>query len=587
MFKKVATFVPVLLLCVACLPQAEPDKAVVTDNEDIAPEAATGFTQHKTASAREFMAVSAHPLATKAAYDMLEKGGSAVDASIAAQLVLGLVEPQSSGIGGGAFMMSFNAETQKLVQYDGRETAPSAVDENHFMSDGKPISFFKAVVGGYSVGVPGLVKMLEHAHKAEGKLPWASLFEPAIRIATEGFLVSPRLHTLLKVIPKVAEREAITAYFFDQNKQPHAIGYRLKNPDYARTLTMIAEQGSQAFYEGEIAEAIVSAVQNDAKVPGLLSLADMKSYEVKLREPVCGQFKSYTACGPAMPSSGGLTVLNILGVLEAKNLAQWAPDSVAFTHLFAEANKLAFADRNRYMGDSDFVDVPVAGLLNPDYWQARSTLVKKDETQAKFPAGEPAANKWLSTESPERPSTSHLNVIDAEGNAVSMTTTIESGFGSRLFVKGFLLNNQLTDFSFVPVDAQKERIANRIQAGKRPRSSMSPFVIFDEDKNLKLLIGSPGGSQIIAYVARVIANVLGQGVALEEAVNMPHIVARNNAYLDLEKGRFSEAQRKQLQEKGHTIRERGLNSGLHGIYIENGVMTGVADARREGVALGR
>ncbi len=585
MLKKAAVLFPALLLCVACLPQAETVK--VADNEDIAPEAATGFTQHKTAVAREFMAVSAHPLATQAAFDMLKKGGSAVDASIAAQLVLGLVEPQSSGIGGGAFMMSYNAEAKKLVQYDGRETAPSAVDENHFMSEGERMSFFKAVVGGHSVGVPGLVKMLEHAHKAEGKLAWSTLFEPAIRIATEGFLVSPRLHTLLQVIPKVAERDAITEYFYDENKAPLAIGHRLKNPDYAHTLTLIAKNGSRAFYEGEIAEAIVATVQNDPKVPGKLSLEDMKAYQVKEREPVCGPFKSYTACGAALPSSGGMSVLNILGVLEAKKLSELTPDSVAFTHLFAEANKLAFADRNRYMADADFVDVPVAGLLNPAYWQARATLVKADSTRDTFPSGEPTANQWLSAESPERPSTSHLNVIDAEGNAVSMTTTIESGFGSRLLVKGFLLNNQLTDFSFVPVNAEKERVANRIQPGKRPRSSMSPFIIFDEDKNLKLLIGSPGGSQIIAYVARVIANVLGQDMSLEESVNRPHIVARNNGRVDLEEGRFSEAQRQALSDLGHNIRERGLNSGLHGIYIEDGVMSGVADARREGAAMGR
>jgi len=557
------------------------------EKDDVDPEASTGLTQHKSATGQSFMAVSANALATDAAYAMLEQGGSAVDASIAAQLVLGLVEPQSSGIGGGAFLISWNAEKKALVHYDGRETAPMEVDENHFMSaEGKAMSFFKAIVGGYAVGVPGVVKMLELAHEREGKLPWKVLFEPAIEIAREGFAVSPRLHKLLLRIPKVAERKAITEYFFTKDGQPLPIGHRLKNLDYADTLERIAKEGSDAFYKGEIAQAIVNTVRNDLKVPGKLSMSDMASYKALQRKPVCGPFKQYTACGAALPSSGGLSVLNILGVLEAKGYEHWPADSEQFVHLFADASKLAFADRNRYMADPDFVSVPTAALLNPAYWKQRADLIKNTKTVAKFPAGEPVSSALVSSETPEFPSTSHLSVIDADGNAVSMTTSIESGFGSRLFVKGFLLNNQLTDFSFTPVDEDLNNIANRIQAGKRPRSSMSPFIVFDDKQNVKMLIGSPGGSQIILYVARVIANVLGQNDSLEAAISRPHIVAKNNGSLVLEKDGFSAELRAQLSQWGHVVKERDLNSGLHGIYVEKGIMTGVADPRREGSARG-
>jgi len=322
-------------------------------------------------------------------------------------------------------------------------------------------------------------------------------------------------------------------------------------------------------------------------VPGKLSMSDMASYKALQRKPVCGPFKQYTACGAALPSSGGLSVLNILGMLEAKGYEHWPADSGQFVHLFADASKLAFADRNRYMADPDFVTVPTTALLNPAYWKQRADLIQNAKTVAKFPAGSPVSSALVSSESPAFPSTSHLSVIDAKGNAVSMTTSIESGFGSRLFVKGFLLNNQLTDFSFTPIDEERNNIANRIQAGKRPRSSMSPFIVFDDQNNVKMLIGSPGGSQIISYVARVIANVLGQNDSLDVAIARPHIVAKNNGSLVLEKDGFSPEIRTQLSQWGHVVKERDLNSGLHVIYVENGIMTGVADPRREGSARGR
>jgi gamma-glutamyltranspeptidase/glutathione hydrolase len=385
----------------------------------------------------------------------------------------------------------------------------------------------------------------------------------------------------------VAERKAITDYFFTAGGQPLPVGFLLKNSNYADPLSQIANGGSEAFYKGDIAQAIVDTVQNDPQVPGKLSMSDMAAYKALERKPVCGPFKQYTACGAALPSSGGLSVLNILGVLEAKRYEQWSADSAEFVHHFADASKLAFADRNRFMADPDFVDVPTQALLNPSYWKQRAGLIREGKTLAKFPAGTPAASSLVSSESPALPSTSHLSVIDAAGNAVSMTTSIESGFGSRLFVKGFLLNNQLTDFSFTPVDEARKNIANRVQAGKRPRSSMSPFIVFDDKQQVKMLIGSPGGSQIILYVARVIANVLGQNNSLEEAIARPHIVAKNNGSLVLEKGGFSQDVHSKLSQWGHVIKERDLNSGLHGIVVEKGTMIGVADPRREGAARGR
>ncbi|WP_308364773.1 MULTISPECIES: gamma-glutamyltransferase [unclassified Microbulbifer] len=554
--------------------------------EEPQPEIATGRGEIKSASAREYMAVTANPLASRAAEQILARGGTAVDAAIAAQMVLGLVEPQSSGIGGGAFMLSYRADSKKLHYYDGRETAPAAVDENYFMRDGQPRPFFQAVIGGYSVGVPGAVRMLELAHRRDGKLPWKSLFEPAIELAEQGFTVSPRLHQLLERMPQVAARPAIEAYFFDADGVPLPVGHRLKNPDYAQTLRTIAAKGADAFYEGEIAEAIVEAVREDPDNPGLLTEKDMAGYRAKVREPVCSIFFEYRVCGAAPPSSGGTTVGAILGMLEHFPLNPYEAGDSELTHLFAQASELAFADRNTYVGDPDFVEVPTAAMVAPAYLAKRAELIDPKKATAVAP-GKPAAfaHKRLTAKSPELPNTSHLSIVDRYGNGVSMTTSIETGFGSRLLVKGFLLNNQLTDFSFTPKNADGALVANRIQPGKRPRSSMSPTIVFDGEGNMRLLVGSPGGSRIIDYTARTALYHLGLGMPIAEAIAAGNIGAIGGR-VELEAGYFSADTVAALEKMGHKIAQRDLNSGIHAIAIVDGELHGGADPRREGSALG-
>jgi len=555
--------------------------------EEPQPEIATGRGEIKSASAEHFMAVTANPLASRAAEQILARGGTAVDAAIAAQMVLGLVEPQSSGIGGGAFMLSYRADRKALQYYDGRETAPAAVDENYFMRDGRPRPFFQAVIGGYSVGVPGAVRMLGLAHQRDGKLPWKSLFEPAIELAERGFAISPRLRQLLERMPQVAVRPAIKAYFFDADGRPLPVGHILKNPDYAQTLRTIADKGADAFYEGEIAAAIVAAVRKDPDNPGLLTAKDMASYRAKAREPVCSVFLQYRVCGAAPPSSGGTTVGAILGMLGHFPLDRHEVGDSELTHLFAQASGLAFADRNTYVGDPDFVEVPTAAMVAPAYLAERAQLIDPQKATAVAP-GKPAAfaQKRLTAKSPELPNTSHLSIVDRYGNGVSMTTSIETGFGSRLLVKGFLLNNQLTDFSFTPKNADGALVANRIQPGKRPRSSMSPTIVFNADGGMRLLVGSPGGSRIIDYTARTILYHLGLGMPIAEAIAAGNIGAIGGQ-VELESGYFSADTVAALEEMGHKVVQRELNSGLHAIAIVDGELRGGADPRREGSALGQ
>ena len=555
--------------------------------QEVQPELSTGRGEIKSATASEYMAVTANPHASAAAESILARGGSAVDAAIAAQLVLGLVEPQSSGIGGGAFMLSYRADDKKLYSYDGRETAPMAVDEDYFMRDGKPRGFFDAVIGGASVGVPGVMRMLELAHKRDGRLPWKDLFQPAIQIAEDGFVVSPRLYELLVRMPRVAVRPAIRDYLFGKDGKPLPVGHRLKNPDYAETLRILAERGARPFYEGEIAAAIVDAVRDDPENPGLMTRRDMEDYRAKVREPVCSAFLAYRVCGAAAPSSGGTTVGAILGMLQEFPLEKSEVGSAQLTHLFVEASELAFADRNTYSGDSDFVEVPTAAMVAPDYLAARATLIDPTKAQPAS-AGDPAgfAGKRRTSKSPELPNTSHLSIVDKYGNGVSMTTSIETGFGSRLLVKGFLLNNQLTDFSFVPTNAEKQKVANRIQPGKRPRSSMSPTVVFNEDGSLRLLVGSPGGSRIIDYTARTILYHLGKGMPIAEAIGAGNITAIGYR-VEVEPEALSSSELQKLEAMGHKVVQKELNSGIHAIAVMDGELYGGADPRREGSALGR
>lgn len=553
-----------------------------------APEADTGLGAGHTAIAHEYMAVTANAHATSAALEVLAAGGSAVDAAIAAQWVLGLVEPQSSGIGGGAFLLHWDRAEGRLRAYDGRETAPAAIDETLFLRpDGQPMDYFESVIGGASVGVPGVVRMLAWAHARHGRLPWAELFEPAIELAEQGFALSPRLHGLLDRMPHVAVNPAIRDYFYTPHGAPRAVGSRLTNPAYAATLRRLAEEGAEAFYDGPLAEAMVDAVQSDPNRAGVLELHDLASYQPKEREPVCGLYLEYRVCGMPPPSSGGTTVLAMLGLLEQKSLASDA-SKVERIHVFAEASRLAFADRDRYVADPDFVSVPTEGLIDRAYLARRAAQIDLTRAMVDAPAGvPPGAGLRADGLTPELPSTSHLSVVDGEGNAVSLTTSIESAFGSRVMVKGFLLNNQLTDFSFLPQRADGTLVANRPEPGKRPRSSMAPTMVFDADGQLMLVLGSPGGSRIIDYVARVLWDVLDGRLGLADAVAAPHVVHLNHG-LELERHGDMEHWITPLEQLGHQVSVKPQTSGIHAIQIApDGELLGVADPRREGRAAGR
>ncbi len=558
--------------------------------QDTQPEESTGRTDRDLAVSQQFMVAAANPLAVEAGYEVLKSGGTAIDAMIATQLVLNLVEPQSSGIGGGAFLLYYDAETKGVTVYDGRETAPMEADGTLFLGeDGEPLGFWDAVVGGRSVGTPGTLRLMEEAHQDHGALPWKGLFQSAIDLSEEGFEVSPRLVGLLEGSRAERLRTFATArdYFFPGGDALQA-GDILRNPEFAETLRLIADNGSEVFYSGEIARDIVATVRNAEGNPGLLSQADMEAYDIARREPVCVTYRGNDVCGMGPPSSGALTVGQILGILEHFDLPSMGPESAEAWHLFAEASKLAYADRALYMADSDFVRVPTAGLVDPGYLTVRAQLVNRSvvmETPAA--AGNPPwreAMLWAPDTSLELPGTSHISIVDAEGNAVSMTTTIESGFGSNLMVRGFLLNNELTDFSFRP-ERDGRPIANRVEPGKRPRSSMAPTLVFNSDGELLMVVGSPGGSRIIEYVAKTLVATLDWGLDVQSAIDLGHVVNRNGG-TDLEAGTEAEAFQAALESRGHEINVRDLNSGLHAIMITQEGLVGGADPRREGIVLG-
>lgn len=545
--------------------------------------------QARPATATEFMVAAANPHAAEAGIRILEQGGSAVDAAIAVQVMLGLVEPQSSGIGGGAFMLRFDAAHGDIVTYDGRETAPSAATPDLFVTGaGEPMAFWDAVVGGRSVGVPGTLRMLELAHRQHGKLPWALNFEPAIALAERGFPVSPRLHSLIAGDEHLKRHTAARDYFHTADGGPLPVGHILRNSAYADTLRAIAEGGADAFYSGEIARDIVAAVRGATGNPGLLSEADLATYRAKARPPVCIDYRGHRVCGMGPPSSGGLTVGMILGLLERFDISAMPPNSADAEHLFIEAARLAYADRALYMADADFVSVPTAGLLDRGYLRDRSRVIDAGRSMGEAGPGEPPRRRTerrAPDSALELPSTSHFSIVDGEGNAVSMTTSIESAFGSRLMVRGFLLNNQLTDFSFRP-EVDGRPVANRVEPGKRPRSSMAPTIVLGPNGRLRLAVGSPGGSRIINYVARSVIGVLDWSLDIQAAVSLPHVVSRNGV-VDLEAGTAAADLRSALEERGHEIRVRDLTSGLHGIAATGDGLSGGADPRREGIALGR
>lgn len=578
----------------------------------VPPEPPSGYTAKTIRYANQDMVSAANPLAVKAGVDILAKGGSAIDAAIAVQMVLNLVEPQSSGIGGGAFMLHYDKGANRLRAYDGRETAPSEATPDLFIgADGKPLGFLAAVDGGLSVGTPGVLRMLEAAHKAHGKLPWKDLFDPAIKLSEEGFLISERMSVSIagSAARIKAQGEPGASYFLNADGTAKATGTLLKNPEFAATLRAIAAGGADAFYRGEIAQDIVAKVRNHPTNPGKLSLNDLSTYTHKVREPVCGVYRiRYRICGMPAPSSGGIAVLQTLGMLQSFDLAAMKPNTLDAVHVVSEAYRLAYADRALYVADPDFVNVPQAGLIDANYLKERAKLIDMQKTIGVPVAGIPpgVAMARGPDSSPSLPSTTHLSIIDRRGNAVSMTTTIENGFGSLQMVRGFLLNNQLTDFSFTATDAAGSPIANSVQPGKRPRSSMAPTVIFNAATgDLEGLIGSPGGSAIIQYTTKAILGMTDWDLNVQQAINLPNFGAQTNATTSIERGSLIDtpAIRDGLAARGHTVaRSTSFTSGLHGVVFNGlrsngtpgllsrnpgaGTYAGGADPRREGTAEG-
>lgn len=534
------------------------------------PEGASGWQPKHAVHGARFMVVAAHPLATEAGYAVLALGGSALDAAVAVQMVLGLTEPQSSGPGGGAFLLHWSPSERRLRAYDGRETAPAAARPDRFLdSQGKPLEFFQAAVGGRAVGVPGVLRMLELAHKHHGKRPWRELFQHAILAAEEGFPMTPRLHALLKAEPYLREDAAARSIFYDGAGAPKSVGTRVVNRAYGATMRALAQAGAGSFYEGGIAADIVRAVRSHPR-PGDLTEADLAGYRARERPPVCGPYREVRVCSVGPPSAGGVALLQMLGLLERVGFERAAPHSVHAVHLFSEAGRLAFADRARYGGDPDFVAVPVAKLLSAPYLDARAKLIGERSLRT-APAGDT-----------ESVGTSHLTIVDAEGNVVAMTSTIENAFGSRIMVRGFLLNNQLTDFAFEPKGAQAP---NRVQPGKRPRSSMAPTIVFGADGAARLALGSPGGSAIINYVAKTLVAVIDWGLDIQSAIDVPNHGSRNGP-TELERASAYEALVPPLRERGHVLEALPLVSGVHAIERIPRGWRGGADPRREGVARG-
>ena len=558
----------------------------------VQPELATA-TQAKArgeaVTGTKWMIAAANPLAVKAGADVLARGGSAADAAIATQLVLGLVEPQSSGLGGGAFVVWYDAASGKVTTLDARETAPSGAKPTRFLDgNGEPLKFFDAVVGPKSVGVPGTPRLLIELQARYGKVDWDGLFDPALKLAEEGFEVSPRLAQLVADDKERLSKFPETAAYFLPGGKPIEQGSLLRNPAYAATLKRLQESWVEDFYEGETAKAVLAALKSAAgDDPVTMTADDLQAYRVVEREAVCAPFMNHDVCGMGPPSSGALTVGQILGMAHVKGIVDLAPDDPKAWRIIGDASRLAFADRGRYMADSDYVPMPTKGLVDAGYLRKRADLIAGEtalEPDAVVP-GEPTwdhARLQADDESIELPSTSHISIVDAQGNALSMTTTIENGFGSRIMAAGFLLNNELTDFSF-RTHKDGVPIANRVEPGKRPRSSMAPTIVLREGKPV-LVVGSPGGSRIIGYVAQAIVNHLAWGMDPQKAVAAGHLVNRFGTY-DLEEGTEAVELQPALEAMGYETNVRALTSGLHAIAVEEGKLVGGADPRREGIVL--
>jgi gamma-glutamyltranspeptidase/glutathione hydrolase len=573
------------------------------------PEGASGLTEKAGWAARTYAVAAANPLATQAGQRILQAGGSAVDAAIAVQMVLTLVEPQSSGLGGGAFLLHFDGKTTQA--FDGRETAPAGATPSLFLGpDGRPMKFLDAVVGGRAVGVPGTVRMLALAHRQHGRLPWAQLFAPAIQLATDGFAVSPRMAALLASERHLQRDPVAAAYFYDPQGKPWPAGHHLRNPELAAVLHDIARQGPDAMMTGPLAHAIASTVQRHPSNPGTLSLQDLAAYRPVVREPLCFDYRSthlrdYRICGMPPPSAGAIAVGQILGLLSqtptaAQPLESGSPGA-GWLHLYAEASRLAFADRAQFVADPAFVQAPADGwnsLLAPDYLALRARAIDTSPMGKRMeaaPPGNPGGRPIVYAPMPEQPEygTSHISVVDTWGNALAMTSSIEDSWGSRLMVNrgmglggGFLLNNQLTDFSFAPTDATGKPVANRVEAGKRPRSSMAPTLVFDKASGQLLASGgSPGGPFIIHFTAKMLYGMFNWGLNTQQAINLPNFGSLGGPVL-LEQGRFDGSTLQALQARGHTVQEVPLPSGLQAIERTATGLFGGADPRREGIVLG-
>ncbi|HJT43638.1 MAG TPA: gamma-glutamyltransferase [Rhizomicrobium sp.] len=562
-------------LLATALPSTAPTKA------DVAP----GFVQP---FAKEQMVAAANPLAAQAGLEILRAGGSAVDAAIAVQMVLGLVEPESSGIGGGAFMLVYNPQTKQTTSFDGREVAPASAQPDMFLDkDGKARTKPDAIPGGLSVGVPGVIGMLEMAHQKYGKLPWPRLFQPAIKLADEGFPVGPKLARTLKNFTRGASIPDIRARFYHADGTPLAQGEIYKNPDYAQSLRAIAQGGAKAFYTGEIAQAIVDKVHNAPFNQGGMTLADLANFKALERSPVCGPYREWRICSMGPPSSGGIAIVQILGMLQRFAPDQLKPNSLSEAHLFTQASRLAYADRAKYVGDTAFVSVPIAGLLDKSYIAGRAALIDPNKDMGTAQAGDPPQKRadYAPQRSPVPHGTSHLTIVDKNGAVLSMTSSVESGFGAKVMVKGFFLNNTLTDFSLDPVLDGKP-VANAPAPGKRPLSAMSPTIVFDKDGKFLLSVGSPGGQAIIGYVAHTLIAMLDSGMTPAQAITLPRQINLNGP-TRLERSPENDALVPGLTAMGHNVTVvTGEGSGLHGIRKVPGGYIGGADPRRDGVVIG-
>ena len=529
-----------------------------------------------TQAAPKSMVAAANPMAVEAGLEMLRRGGTAIDAAVAVQMVLGVVEPQASGLGGGGFLLHFDGSTGTIEVYDGRETAPAGATPGMFLgSDGKPLPLLQAIRSGISVGVPGALLTLELAQKEHGKLAWADLFAPAIKLARDGFAAPPRLANWLKVDRGIPGEPGIRAVYFNDDGSPKKVGERVVNAALAGTMQKIAEQGARVLYEGPIAAEIVERVQDHVR-PGTLALADLANYKVARREALCGQYRVWIVCGMPPPSSGALAILEVLGLLEPFELSQGKPDDLRSLHLIAEASRLAFADRDRYVGDPAFVSVPVAGLLSPAYLAERRKLISLDHSMGPVGPGVPPGYVEHGT--------SHMTIVDRWGNAVTFTTTVEAPFGAGMMVQGFILNNELTDFSAVPEHDGKP-VANRVQPGKRPRSSMSPTFVLDRDRKLVAAIGSAGGQRIIGDTLQALIGLLDWNLSMQQALALPRVLNMNGA-TELEQGTANAGQADALRAMGHEVRVRKHEGGLTGIRLFEDGWQGAADPRRDGVAIG-